>query len=108
MGEALQTIEASRDLGFVFVYMALLADALLQAGQAAAVIALVERALGYAALGQGLFLPELLRLRALARQAQGDGAWQDDAREARRLAQGQGAVALEERAAACLGDLGAL
>jgi predicted ATPase len=55
MGEALQAIEASRDLGFVFVYMALLGDALLQCGQAGEVVALVERALGHAALGQGLF-----------------------------------------------------
>jgi predicted ATPase/DNA-binding winged helix-turn-helix (wHTH) protein len=106
MAEALQAIEASRDLGFVFVYMALLGDALLRAGQAAAVIALVERALGYAALGQGLFLPELLRLRALARQRQGDASWQDDAREAQRMAQAQGATALEERAANCLGGEG--
>jgi predicted ATPase len=101
MAASLQAIEASGDLGFVFVYMALYADALLHAGQPDAVLALVERALGYAASGQGLFLPELLRLRALARQQRGDAAWRDDAQEAQRLAQAQGAVALVARAQAC-------
>jgi hypothetical protein len=102
MGESLQRIEASKDLAFVFVYMALYGDALLQAGRPDAVLALVDRALTYATLGQGLFLPELLRLRAVARKHGGDADWRADALEAQRMAQTQGAVALAERAAACL------
>ena len=102
MRDALQAIEDSKDLGFVFVYMALYADALLRAGRAEAVAPVVQRALGYATLGQGLFLPELLRLRALARRQGGDGGWRDDALEAQRMAQTQGALALAERAATTL------
>jgi hypothetical protein len=102
MGESLQRIEESKDLAFVFIYMALYGDALLQAGRAEAVIALVDRALGYATLGQGLFLPDLLRLRALARRHGGDAGWRADALEAQRMARSQGAVALAARAAACL------
>jgi predicted ATPase/DNA-binding winged helix-turn-helix (wHTH) protein len=98
MGEALRAIEASGDLAFVFVYMALYADALLRAGHSGTVMELAERALRYATLGQGLFLPELLRLRALARRRSGDAGWRDDAREAQRMARAQGAVALVERA----------
>ncbi len=102
MREALEAIEASRDLGFVFVYMALYAQALLASGRADEVLSLVERALGHAAQGQRLFLPELLRLRALARQQGGDAGWSEDAHEALRMAQEQGAVALAERARALL------
>jgi predicted ATPase/DNA-binding winged helix-turn-helix (wHTH) protein len=102
MGEALQAIEASRDLAFVFVYMALYAEALLASGDADAVLALVERALGYATWGQGLFLPELLRLRALARKALDDAGWRDDVQEADRMARAQGAVTLARRASASL------
>jgi hypothetical protein len=102
MGESLQRIEESKDLAFVFIYMALYGDALLQAGRAEAVIALVDRALGYATLGQVLFLADLLRLRALARRHGGDAGWRADALEAQRMAQSQGAVALAACAAACL------
>jgi hypothetical protein len=102
MCESLRSIEESKDLAFVFVYMALYAEALLTSGDADAVIALVERALGYATLGQGLFLPELLRLRALARKALGDAGWTDDAKQAERMARSQGAVTLARRAAECL------
>jgi predicted ATPase/DNA-binding winged helix-turn-helix (wHTH) protein len=102
MGEALQAIESNGDLGFVFVYMVLYAEALLATGRPGEVIPLVERALGYATLGQALFLPELMRLRALARRVGGDAGWRADATEARRMAQAQGAAALVARAAACL------
>ena len=98
MGEYLHAIEAARDLGFIFVYMALYAEALLRAERSAEVVPVVDRGLGHARLGQGLLLPELLRLRALARRAAGDVCWRDDAHEARRMAEAQGAIALVARA----------
>lgn len=105
MRVALDSIEASGDLGFVFVYMALLAEAWLAQGEHEAVIQLVDRALRHAVLGQGLFLPELLRQRALARRALGELDWARDAESALRMANQQGAKVLAERAGGLLTGL---
>jgi predicted ATPase len=105
MREALARIEHDHDLAFIFVYMSFLAEALLREREFDELDALVQRALGYAASGQGLFLPELLRLRALARVQRGDARWRDDADEALRLASQQGATLLQRRVASVLASL---
>jgi predicted ATPase/DNA-binding winged helix-turn-helix (wHTH) protein len=97
MQSSLAVIEASHDLAFVFVYMSLLADALLARGDLPGVEALAQRAVTHAKHGQRLFLPEVIRLRAKARALTGDGRWKEDLQEALTMAASQGAVALQVR-----------
>jgi predicted ATPase/DNA-binding winged helix-turn-helix (wHTH) protein len=107
MRDELAAIEASQDLAFVFVYVSLLADALVAAGVDDEAHALLQRALQHAQQGQGLFLPEVLRLRGLLRWRAGDAGGRDEVEQALELARRQGAVALQARAEATLAELGA-
>jgi hypothetical protein len=97
MQDALARIEGSGDLAFVFVYMALLADAMLARGDYAGIEELAARAVSHARHGQRLFLPEVLRLRAEAMARRGDPAWQQVLADAETMAEGQGATALLAR-----------
>jgi hypothetical protein len=90
MEAALAAIERAGDLGVVFVYMALLGEALLEQERFEDVVALANRALRHAVHGRGLFLPKLFRLRSLVgtrcRRGAADGAatsavaWQGELR----------------------------
>jgi hypothetical protein len=102
MREALTRIESGEDLAFVLVYMALLIDALLDDPAAHdEARRCIERALGYAAAGQQLYLPEIYRLRGeLARRTGHRAQAHADFLQARALAERQGAGRLAERAAA--------
>ncbi len=95
MRGALAEIEGGGELAFVLSYSALLADALLSMAQADEARALLERAIGHAAAGQGFFLPELFRLRAATR---GGRDARDDLARAHALAAEQGATRLARRA----------
>ena len=106
MRRVLSDIEASGDLGFTFLHFSLLAGALLDTGAIEEAERLLERAIGYSARGQALFLPELHRLRGEALRKKGDlnGA-ASTFRRARAVAAEQGALALELRAELSLAGL---
>lgn len=110
---ALAAIEEGGDLGFVLIYIALAAEALVADGRTEEAVTLLERGMGHAIDGQQeLFLPELYRLRGCIRQCAGDtGAAAADWQRAVSLADTQGAPSLGLRAtisAAQAGEPGAL
>jgi hypothetical protein len=99
MRGALAEIEASGELAFVLFYIALLAEALVTDGRGDEAMALIERGLAHARAGQGFFLPEVHRWRAVLR---GAASGRVDLVRARDLAEAQGAVALARRAVAAM------
>ncbi len=99
MQEALDALEESGDLGFIFVYACWVAEALQARRDPASLRALIERMFCHASLGQGLFLPEMYRWRGELALLEGDvSAASGDFSAAHALALTQGSVALALRA----------
>jgi hypothetical protein len=105
---ALASIEGGEDLGFVLIYIAFVAEALMADGRDAEALTLIERGMGHAVEGQQeLFLPELHRLRGCMRHAAGDeAAALADWHRALALADAQSATSLALRVATSAAEAG--
>jgi predicted ATPase/DNA-binding winged helix-turn-helix (wHTH) protein len=107
MRGAFEALVSDGDFGFGMLYAALLADALIGLEGDAEARLLLDRAMGFAAQGQGFFLPELHRLKGVVAARAGDLEGAEAAlREALRIARGQHARMLELRAAVALAGFG--
>jgi predicted ATPase/DNA-binding winged helix-turn-helix (wHTH) protein len=103
MREVYARLTNAGDVGFGMLYASLYADALIQSQQVVDAAGILEHALSFAGQGQGLFLPELHRLRAAihANNHERDRA-EEELRRSIEIAARQHAHALELRSAIAL------